>query len=283
MAYTLFDATLALARSIEDVFEGTSTANGLTTTLVDANIFQPAGYFSDDPKGVLWLKTTVPASKIITGHVGTTITFAPAQAALVASGTAYAAAPGVYPRYALIQAINLALEEIGRIPMEGELAAVANQQEYTATDDVLFDEEIIGIEVANAAAAPYNWTPHYNWRQTAGVTRRLVFDEATVPSTTNKLRVLYLKAHTPLVNDGDLVSSHIHPDLLKWVSAVYAYRWRYSRTKADDPSTVDLLNEAKERVGTLAQEKLQEAQLKARDAFMRYPISRQRTVRHARW
>jgi len=302
MAYTLFDATLDLSRILQDTFESTSTTNGTTTTLVDTGIYHETGFFSQDPRGTLWLKLATKASKIVTGHTTTTLTFTPAQSALVASGTSYAVAPGIYPKYALVQAINAALVEIGKIPYEGTEPAVANKESYTVTDNALFDEEIIGVEVASSLTAPYLWKPHYRWRQTVGTAtsgaRTFTFDEGSVPDGAYTMRFFYLLEHPAVSADSDVISSHIHPNLLKWTAAVHALRWRYIRSVQVDTSVVNLLNEGKETVGQLAAagageakkavgdlaaQKVQEAIAMAQNAAAAYPIIRQHSPRHSRW
>lgn len=296
---TLFEATLELARILTDVVESAATG-GSTTTVVDTYLHQRAGWFSEAPFGTLWLKLATPASKVITGHAGNTLTFSPAQAGAVVANDRYAAAPGVYPKRALIQSINAALNEIGRVPYEKNVTPVAGQTAYTSTDDAAFKEEVIGVELSHAAAAPYYWTPHNRWHQnltSAGV-YTLYFDEGTEPANTHPMKIMYLAPHTEVKADADIVHAAIHPDRLKWQAAVHALRWRYQRTKQDDPSAIALLNEGKERVAAVAgeqlaearasianeaQQELQHAQQMADKMAELYPVIRRTSVRYSRW
>lgn len=283
MAYTLFYATLDLARILMDVFESTATG-GSTTTIVDTLMYQTAGWFSDAPYGTAWLKLTTPASKIITGHTAGTITFTPAQSGAVAANDRYAAAPGIYPKAVLIQCINAALREMGKLPYQKDVTAVAAQESYTSSDDVAFGNEVYAVEFANSSSAPYHWTPHYRWTQKyVGSTLTLVFDEDTELQAAYKMRITYGSLHPEVWLDADVIHDLVAPDRLKWEAAVHALRWRYQRTKQDDPAQIALLNEAKEKVGAVAAETLPQAEAMRNAMRQAYPIERAKTGRHARW
>lgn len=285
MTYTLFQATLDLARRLGDVFESSATS-GTTQTVVDSMLFQAAGWFADYPRGSLWLMITTKATKVITTHSGSTITFTPGQGSAVLAGDKYAAAPGAYPLYALKQAINMALRDIGKIPAEKQVTAVAAQETYTSADDTVFDEDIIGVEVANNASAPYYWTPHGRWHQVPSTPRSLVFDEGSAPANAYKMRILYLADHSELSADSDQISSDIHPNRLLAHAAVHALRWRLERTKMDDPTVPQLLNEAKEQVAgfvAMVQQQLAQAQVDQAQMAAQYPVRRTYRPRMARW
>lgn len=285
MSYTLFQATLDLARILMDVYDGTATG-GTTTTVADTALWQSAGWFSDDPRGTLWLHLTTKASKVITGHSGTTITFTPAQSGVVAAADKYSAAPGIYPKYLLIQAINAALVELGQMPYQKSVTPTAGKQSYISTDDAVFAEEIIGVELANAAATPYDYMPHYRWHQGyTGTTPTwtFFFDIGTEPQTTYPMNIYYKMLHPSVSADADIIHPAIHPNRLKWEAAVFALRWRYERTKQDDPSQIALLNEGKERVAALAAETLPQAQANAQTMRSAYPIDRKESPHHAKW
>lgn len=270
MAHTLFQATLDLARTIMNVWESTATG-GSTSTVVDSSIFQASNYFSDDGKGTLWLKLSTVASKVITGHTTTTLTFTPAQAGAVAAGNLYAAAPGTYPKWVLIQAINAAITEIGLLPYQKQVTAVADQESYTSSHDAVFAEHIIGVEIANDSAAPYSWTHHGRWRQEitgSTPTLTLIFDEGAIPANAYPMQIHYLAAHPEVKLDSDIIHPAIMPERLRWEAAVHALRWRYQAVKQDDPTHIALLNEAQQNVAALR---------------YRYPTNKTRSTRYTRW
>lgn len=270
MSYTLFQATLDLARTLMNVWESAATG-GSTTTVVDSSIFQPSNYFSDDGHGTLWLKLATAASKVITGHTTTTLTFTPAQAGAVAAGNLYAAAPGTFPKWVLIQAINAAITEIGLLPYQKQVTAVADQESYTSSDDVVFAEHIIGVELANNSAAPYSWTQHGRWRQEitgSPPALTLIFDESAIPANAYPMQIHYLAAHAEIKADSDTIHTAIAPERLRWEAAVHALRWRYQAVKQDDPTHIALLNEAQQQVAIMR---------------LKYPTTKTRSPRYTRW
>jgi len=286
MAITFFDAQLYLARVLMDVWESTATG-GSTTTVIDTKLAYPDGYFSDQPRGTLFLDLTVKATKIITNHASSTITFTPAQGAAVQPNDIYMACPGIYPKHILEQSIKMALVKIGKVPASKDITMVVDQAEWDNTDDAIFDEEIIGVEFAGNAAAPYNWMPHYQWYQvqlTAGKT--LVFHEGALPANTNKMRVFYIQDHPAMSTLTTEVSTFINTDRLIWTAAVHALRWRIQRVKQIGDTSAEvgqLMTEAKENLLSQAQEQLVEAQENVARLANLYPVVRQRTPHQARW
>lgn len=253
MTYTRFDATLELARLLADVLESTATG-GTTTTVVDTANLKPAGYYSGDDGGTLWLKLSTPATKRITGHtpVGT-ITFTPAQSAAIAAGNRYAAAPADYPHYVLVQALEHALDDIGTIPTEKTITAVADREDYDNDDDAIFDNKIVDVFISASTTDPNLWTRHQRWDQVYISTGKLTlrFDEFTCPTAALPMRIVYLNRHAELTADSAIINPIINPELLVALARVHAVRWMYQRKGQDDPSVVALLNEAQTRANVL--------------------------------
>jgi hypothetical protein len=282
---TYFEAQLALSRILQDTWESVATG-GSTTTVTDTLLNYPSGYFSDQPRGTLFLDLTVKATKIITVHATTTLTFSPAQGAVIAAGNVYAAAPGIFPKHILEQSIKVALQRIGKVPKTKDVTMVVNQQEWDNTDDVIFDEEVIGVEFAGNAASPYGWTPNYNWYQVQKTIRTLIFEDHALPPTTNLMRVFYLGDHAAMATLATGVSSYINLDRLVWTAAVHALRWRIQKIKqVSDGSTEisQLMTEARENLVSQSQEQLVEAEQKMLKTANLYPIVRQHTPHHPRW
>jgi hypothetical protein len=255
MAYTLFDASLDLARILMDVFESVSTAAGTTTTLTDSALVEPNGYYSENGGGTIWIKGQSLARRV-TGYNNKLLTWSPAVTSLVASGSAYAVAGSAYPLRVLVQAINTALREIGRLPLTEDVTPVAEQAEYTVDDNAVFEHEVVRIQLAQAAAEPYNFMPHYYWEQLHSLPRVLRFQPGYEPLYTYPMRVTYLAEHAGLVDDDDEISPAVHPDRLKWQAAVHALRWMLQRRGQDDPLVVELLNEANRNAAIQAQRRL---------------------------
>lgn len=244
---TLFQLILDLARLVTDVFEGTATG-GDTNTLLDTANTKAANHYLD---GTLWLKLTTVASKKITVHTVGSMDFTPAQTGAIAAGNAYAAAP--FPRYVLIQAINRSFQDYGRLAVQANFTATADQQDYDSDDDAtLFIKNIIGVEVATSTTSPYYFQPHYRWEQLmVGSKLTLRFDEDTQPDDAYTMRITYLDYHTEMSLDVDVLNQQVDVQRLLWLAAVHCHRWNFERKKIDDPTVTPLLNEAQAKAQEL--------------------------------
>jgi len=249
---TLASATLDLARLITSVVEGTATG-GSATTLLDTGVTEEDDYFNG---GTIWPLSGNNAGKsaVITDWAKSTGTYTFATMTLVnAAGNLYASCNADFPRYVLIQAINKALRAIGGIPaQDATLVTVADQEAYTLPAGVI---DVRKVEVAMMTTAPYQYVPHFGWRQ-IGTT--IAFDTERAPDEADyKIRLTHVALPTTLTADTDAISNYIYPDRLSWKAAVHALRWRVQRYREDRPDLIKLMNEA------LAQEALMDA---------RYPI-----------
>lgn len=293
MAYVLFDAMLDLADILTDVWHSEATS-GTTTTVVDTTIYHTSGLWIDSPPGTLFLKLATKVVKKVSAHATTTITFTPAQAAAVASGDEYAVCSGMYPLYRLKRSIVMALRTLGQLPHSTTHAAVANQEEYTSTHNAVYDQHILGIEVAKNASSPFEWMPHWRWHQVPATNRTLVYDEGTAPNSTNPVRIKYLDDHTTLAAYTTGISSVIAPERLVAEARIHALRWKVQMSKQDDEIVPAMYGDAqrevagirpdmRQEVGEMAAAQLPEAQAIARHLAEVYPIVRQSTPRYSRW
>jgi len=273
MTYTLFDATLDLARILTDVWESSAVSSGSNgvSALYDSEILHQDGFFGNSSEdGVLWLKLSTPASKRITDQTADILTFEPAQASSIVSGDRYAASSPEFPKYVLVQAINNALREIGTVPNVKDVTATADQETYDADDDSVFDYEIMAIEEATDDEAPYYWKSHTCWNQIplSATSRQLVFWEDHIPAYAHTLRIHYLEPVSEVYQDADEINAQIEPDLVKWKAAIHAIRWKMQRTERDKPHW---------------EKRLDEAQQQAALTMANYPIKRHKRPRGSKW
>jgi hypothetical protein len=289
MSYTLWDATLDLARVLLDVHEGMATTTGSTTSLTDTRNGEPSGYYVG---GTIWVPARsgpiAAVSKYVSAFAANAFTF-DAITNTISTNDRYMAAGPKFPQYMLKQAINAALREIGPIMTETTFTATANQTEYTATEVSAVAEDILAIDLAASASSPYYWTPHYRWRQVPSASRKLVFAEGSAPGNAYPVRLIYTAQHGELTADADVISSYIHPDLLKWTAAVHCWRWRMQKVKTDEPDAALMYQDASKALeAEIAQMQLrmQEAQAFATEArsnynraVQQYQLSRQRVIR----
>lgn len=229
MTYTLFTATLALARLLAEVADGTATG-GTTATLLDTSRTEPDSYFTG---GVIWFRSglNINKSAAITGWTNSTGTFAFAtQTAACAVGNLYSACAVDYSKDALINAINQAQRAIGAIPQQNTALTTVDQQlEYTLPAGVY---NVLRVEIAINTTAPIHYTTHYNWSEAEG---KLVFDPGCEPDGDGyTIRVTYAPTPTEYDDDTDTISDLIPLELLVKTAAAEALRWRLARTGGQD-------------------------------------------------
>lgn len=283
MSYTLFDASLDLARVITNVREGTASANGSTVTLIDSShgTDYSNDYWND---GTIWIPTrgAVAAQyKRITDYVSSsyTLTF-DALTTSISSGDSYRIANKEFPLYILKQKINAALRALGPIPLATVITSIAGQSEYDNTDNSIFDEDIIAVEQCSTISGylpgytpsydpnvNYSWSPNYHWKQHMESPRRLTFDWGYEPQDSVWMRLTYLAPHTEISVETAVINACVNPERLRWAAALECWRWKEKQQHTSDPGIKEMLVEA----GQLAQ-------LEA----SRHPINKQK-IRLARW
>lgn len=295
--YTFYDATLNLARTLGDVTDSTATS-GSTATLIDSKVVSPAGHYVG---GTIWLDAITSPTRAdqfrrVSSFAASTFTVdSNWTTSNPTAGEVYHATDDTFPLAILKQGINVALQDIGRLPLEATTTA-ANKTTYTSSDSPYFDNEILMVEVSSNTSEPYNWSGHYMWHQTAGASRSLIFDsQAYVADSTSKIRLTYLDFHPELSLASDVISSYIDPVYVKWAAAVHCWRWRLQILKSQDQTSVEMMNEAQTRMTAelekakadeavaLALESAKEAKGEQLSALNKYLIQARRTSRMARW
>lgn len=232
---TLTKVMLDVARLMGTVREGTATG-GSTTTLIDTRLDEPADYYT---KGTLWMLTGVNEGlcAVINTFSENTISLADTLAAAIVAGNEYAVATLEYPKHKLKQSVLTALRHNPILRTDDTLVVTANTKEYELPEGV---SDIRRVEVATEASAPYSFAPNMTWREWSG---KLVFDNE--PTDTGKIiRVWYEGFHGSIDENNDVLSS-VDMEWLKWTAVVFLYRDMITRINKDNPTDLDLLNEAK--------------------------------------
>lgn len=238
MSVNVFDIMLATARIVDTVFEGTATG-GSTTTLIDTaqlstiDDYYNGGslYFISGPRS--------DAVSIVSDYVNSTRTWTIPTGAAITTSQKYASAGPRYPHPRLFQAVAQALAEMGEISQADDTLTVADDTEEYALPDGVFN--VVGVEVAQAAAEPYNWKPYHYWDEVNG---SLIFKPDKEPTETgNTLRLHYNAPHPAPALVGDAVLDAISPARLAWAAAVIAVGARLRLTRADEPNTEKWLKE----------------------------------------
>jgi hypothetical protein len=235
---TLADATRALAEKVQYAAEGVATG-GSATTLIDTARIEPDDQFTN---GTIWLLSgnNIGKSAIISGWVLSTHTFTFATLTLLcAAGDLYAVTSMDYPKYVMIQAINRVLAHTYLPKTDVTLVTVADQEEYSLPTGVT---DIRRIEIAENIATPYDYVPHYNWREIEG---KLRFDIDFAPDTAGyKIRLTYVAPQAALASDVTAFDNRIALEWLAWQAAVILFRQRIRKTDGKEPYILALYNDA---------------------------------------
>ena len=259
---TLAEAMLGTARACGGTYQGVATG-GSTTTLVDSANSEPDNYFLG---GCIWFLSGNNAGKSaqITGWDDGTHTFTFAtQSGACAAGDRYAAVSVDYPRWLLMQAVNQALQEIGEIPTNNDtVTTVAGQQEYTLPAGVA---RVCRLEIANASAAPYDFTIHMHWKERNG--KLYITPGWEMAETGRVMRLWYNAAHAELTADADVVNGALPLELVRWKAAEYALRHRLRHT-ADNKDAAAAIADAIEQAARSQGKYLGWVQRMAPDAMM---------------
>jgi hypothetical protein len=179
------------------------------------------------------------ATRAVTDYVNSTrtFTFSPALASVITAADQYVVIADNYNRGDLLQAVNQALIEVGRLTQHNDtLVVLADTEEYTLPAGVY---NVVDVEEAANAATPYSWERNHYWKENAG---KLIFAPGKEPDGTgNLIRVWYNAAHAAVSADADTISDAINPMRLAAASAYYAAYNRARVVEQDDPVLKDVL------------------------------------------
>lgn len=231
----LTEVMLDVARLMGTVREGAATG-GSTTTLIDTSLDEPADYYT---KGTLWMLTGSNSGlcAVIRTFAENTITINTTLTAAIIAGNEYAAATPEFPKHKLKQAVLSALKHNPILLTNNTLVVIANTKEYTLPTGV---SDIRRVDVATEAGLPYSFIPNLSWREWNG---KLIFDNEPTQAG-NIIRLWYEGQHGEIGESGSVLPS-VDMDWLKWSAVVYLYRDTITRINKDNPTDLDLLNEAK--------------------------------------
>lgn len=241
---TLAWQMLKVAECLKGLRYSRSTAAGTTTTLIDTGLDEPDDFFN---KGtVFFLSGTLAyGTAVITDYDSATGTISfSSQDNAPGTGVYYAIADANYPREALVAAINGALSELGPYPEIYENATfitVADQESYTLPTGVYNVKKVF---VATSTTSPYGWTENTGWMELGG---SLYFDMEEPSESGYRIRLYYEKPHDTVIDDDDIISNAIDPDLLAWAAAYRAILTRMGIAENSEPFTKELLPFAQQK------------------------------------
>jgi hypothetical protein len=224
---TLAQAMLEAARFVGIVHEGTATG-GSTTTLVDTALSFGSGYFNG---GTLWVLSGDNAgvcTPVVSQHANGTITIS-TQASACDSGNRYALATDKFTKAMLQQAVNYVLRRLDVTDIDTA---------HSASDGVATLSGISNVRRVYTVDGDSK-IRNFHWKEIDG---KIVFDDSSLAET---LEIWYVKSHGELSSDSGEIADDVHLDCLIASAAVYLWRNYLQKHKKDDPTALDMLNEAK--------------------------------------
>jgi len=224
---TLASVLRLLALQVCETYTGTATG-GSTTALADTtNLTQlPDDYLNG---GVIFFLSGNNSGKtaVITDFTSSsgTITFA-TQSGACALGDKYLACHRNIDRTALVNAINLALLSVGRVPkIDATLTGTTDTIEHTLPTGI-YNVKRVRNGVAGSEEENYWWEE---------VNGKLRFKDGYEPATGDVIQLYYIGYHADVSLDADVVHELVPIDTLVKVAAVEALQTRYGVTGDDDP------------------------------------------------
>lgn len=268
---TLFDALLTTAQLVGMTRSGVNTASGNGTTIIDSTLGDTTDAYNGGTiflTSVLDVPTFVPASRRIVAYWQTsgTVTFTPT---VTVPGNVFTAGSNYFTltnarREDIVQAVNMALRQIGAVTkISDALVVINNTQTYALPTGV---SNVTRVAIANDASDPVEYHRSYSWHEYDG---SITIHETIMQNAGNIIRLYYDGQPTQLNADTDVISDLIDRNRLAWTSAYHFFRNRLAIEGNQD-----------QRVNML----MQEAQAKAEQLARTNPVRRQELdAKLARW
>ena len=240
MGKTLPEIMLLLAKVMGEVYDGAATSLGSTTVFTDTNNLEPTERFEG---GTVWLTSGTYSGEVrrVATFANGEITVDAAFTGAVASAVTYAIADKIFPKYALKQAINWILDTADLLKFDTTLT-VDGGDVYTLPTGV---SNVKRVEIRTDSTEPYQYDINTKWKEQSG---SLVFLPGGEPSNTGAvMRLSYIGKHGAIDETGsnDEINDAIDLNWIIWSAAAYLWRRRLQVIKKDDPTAVEMLNEAK--------------------------------------
>lgn len=260
---TMFDALLELGKLLKSGQYGIATGGSTTTLLDSLHLEEPTDWFND---GTLFFVTgnNANTTAVITDYIASRGEFHfSALPHAVAAGDQYVALRGIYPRSEMVMGINLALDDLGPLPITLIFTpTLTNQESYTLPIGV---SDLRRVEYTNNASIPYDWQISRHWQEISG---DLIFDTKFVPDAT-KFRLWYEANHAAVEDDEDTISTGVSLLRVGWDAAYYCALQRLQRTELNEPFTSEFVQLAVSMRSQMA---------------MRFPVKHiPRDMRAGRW
>ena len=220
---TLNSLMLKTARLVTTVHDSTATG-GSTSTLTDTRLTESAGQYNN---GTIWLTSGSNAGVVskIKSHGANSLTLDGSLSASIMAGDKYSVADDQFPLWVLNQAVMTTLEGVD-IPASGSGIAAAGSLPLAAGVSNVMQVQVAGVE-------------NYHWQETGGT---IVFDSTSLAGACT---FQYLQQASDFSTLSTAVPDAVDPDFVAWGAVVFLWRQYIQRANKDNPTAVDMLNEAK--------------------------------------
>jgi hypothetical protein len=248
MTDTLSTVTYRTARELGVVAEGEATG-GTTTTLIDTlNLTQADDYWSG---GSVWILDDAGGAgaapegewaRVTDFDNGTSKATIEAITVAPAAGDHYAIGKKRYPLDILIQKVNQALEDLGKITITDTTSVdtAANQTEITLPAAIDYDnlrEVWLQTQTGDADDNRWDLLDKDKWyvQKTATGTQDLLVFRYQLP-TSRDLKLVYVDKHPQLYDYNDKVDESVDPIRLVYEAAARCIMWRRQKVGSMDPT-----------------------------------------------
>ncbi len=222
---TLVSILRLLAMQVGETYSGTATG-GSTTTLVDSSLSLPDDYLNGG--FIIYLSgNNANKSALITDYTSSTgtITFG-TQTGACAAADLYIACHKNFNRTILVNAVNLALQAVGRYPaINTALTPTTGTVSYALPSGV-FNVKRVQNGESGSEQENYWWEEHNGY---------IYFRDGYEPETGDTVKLFYIGNHASVSLDADVVNDLVPIDTLVKVAAVEALSTRYGVVGDDDP------------------------------------------------
>lgn len=230
---TAFDIIKTVIEILDETRRGNATG-GSTSTLVDSSCSEPNDWFNG---GMLMIHSGTHINNILTisdyASATFTFTFTPTLGSAIGAATLYTATKGKFKKNDIIDAINLALIEIGvYTKVNTELVSLADTEEYTLPDGV---NRVARVRLAANDVEPYEWeAPLHNWREYSGSLHfSKPFDEVGMP-----IRLYYNDFHDVIADESGEIDAAIPTNRLIYETCFQALRMKANYEKSEESRTI---------------------------------------------
>jgi hypothetical protein len=247
---TLNGLMLDAVKLVSTVRESTATG-GTTTTIADTKLTEQAGTYTG---GTAWILSGTYSGQtvVVKTHGQNSLTLDSTLAGAIIAGVEYAVADAAFPMWMLKQSIMHVLKKTD-IPATTTVTATAGQITLAAG-------------VSNVKRVIVDTEENFHWEEKAG---KIYFDSDSVSGTCT---LWYLMPASDYASLSTSVPDAIDPNYIAWGAAAYLWRQLIQRINKDNPTAIEMMNEAK----------VNEAQ--ALQTQRRYDAQvLKRAPRHAKW